>query len=76
MAIDPTITIAQAWADDRARLVALRTELEAFKATHEAEQSLYIDSQARSAAQYAYSDASMRIETIDAAIARLDELLA
>lgn len=76
MAIDPTITVAQAWADDRARLVALKTELETFSAAQAAEQELYINDIAKVAARNAYADTAMRIEQVDAAIARLDELLA
>lgn len=76
MAIDPTITVAQAWADDRARLVALKTELETFSAAQAAEQELYINDIAKVAARNSYADTAMRIEQVDAAIARLDELLA
>lgn len=76
MAIDPQITIAQAWADDRARLESIKTALEEFKASVDVEIDLYIDTRALNAARHAVGEVAMRIENIDSAIAHLDELLA
>lgn len=76
MSIDPSITIAQAWGDDRARLLAAKGELETLKAALDLEVDLYLDSDAKITARQLVSDFPMRIDQIDRAVARLDELLA
>lgn len=76
MAIDPNTTIAQAWADDRARLVAAKAALETLKDSLDLEVDLYLDADAKSTARNIVSDFPMKFEQIDRAVARLDELLA
>ena len=76
MAIDPNVTIAQAWADDRARLVAAKAALETLKDSLDLEVDLYLDADAKSTARNIVSDFPMKFEQIDRAVARLDELLA
>lgn len=75
MSIDPNTTIAEAWADDRARLVAAKAELEEIKARLDLEVDLYLDADAKNTARNIVSDFSMKFEQIDRAVARLDELL-
>lgn len=75
MIIDPNITIAEAWADDRSRLVAAKAALETLKDSLELEVDLYLDADAKNAARSIVSDFSMKFEQIDRAVARLDELL-
>lgn len=75
MAIDPNTTIAEAWADDRARLVAAKAAMETLKADLDLEVDLYLDADAKNTARSLVSDFPMKFEQIDRAVARLDELL-
>jgi hypothetical protein len=75
MAIDPNTTIAEAWADDRARLVEAKAKMEELKAILDLEVDLYLDADAKNTARSLMSDFPMKFEQIDRAVARLDELL-
>lgn len=76
MSIDRNITIAQAWADDRARLLATKDAMVNLKDSLDIEVDLYLDADAKNMARHLLSDFSMKFEQIDRAVARLDELLA
>jgi hypothetical protein len=76
MSIDRNTTIAQAWADDRARLLATKDAMVNLKDSLDLEVDLYLDADAKNTARHLLSDFSMKFEQIDRVVARLDELLA
>lgn len=73
MPINPNLTLAEAWAEDKVRLETLKNSLEALRDSQAEEYDMYIDTRALNAARNAISDINMRLENIDNTIAYLED---